>query len=99
MGATTINNLVVANNLRENSKLAIVIDSEGSSTTRNSEQNFISLLSDRVVENVTAYVGNSNKIEDNNWAEIVATNPENILIYCLTNNISNGDSNSVNAVY
>jgi hypothetical protein len=57
----------VANNLRENSKLAIVIDSEGSSTTRNSEQNFISLLSDRVVENVTAYVGNSNKIEDNNW--------------------------------
>jgi hypothetical protein len=63
---TTINNLVVANNLRENSKLAIVIDSEGSSTTRNSEQNFISLLSDRVVENVTAYVGNSNKIEDNN---------------------------------
>jgi hypothetical protein len=36
-GATTINNLVVAN-FRENSKLAIVIDSEGSSTTRNSNK-------------------------------------------------------------
>jgi hypothetical protein len=34
VGATTINNLVVANNLRKNSKLAIVIDSEGSSTTK-----------------------------------------------------------------
>jgi hypothetical protein len=58
---------------------------------QNSEQNFISLLSDRVVENVTAYVGNSNKIEDNSGLKL-ATNPENILIYCLTNNISNGDS-------
>jgi hypothetical protein len=25
----------------------------------------------------------------------VATNPENILIYCLTNNISNGDSTAL----
>jgi hypothetical protein len=60
---------------------------------QNSEQNFISLLSDRVVENVT-YVGNSNKIEDNNGLKL-ATNPENILIYCLTNNISNGDSTAL----
>lgn len=93
-GAAVISNFSVANDLRAGAKLAIVIDSEGSSTTHNSAQSFISLLSDKVQESIAPFVGNSNKLEDNNWTEIIATQPENILIYCLSNNVGAGDSTS-----
>jgi len=91
-GVSTINGFKVNSKELVGADIAYRTDSTGSSTILNNADSWISLVSEYLNITSARFVGNGDKIEETNWAEIVAHNPKYILISCFSNNVAAGDS-------